>query len=880
MKICPSCGRENADSRDFCECGEYLRWEPTQHVEAVKPSGAGQDAGVADAPTEPAPPVGDPDVTLAPARAVSRPADPVGARGGSGDGGHVAATEAPPGAATLLLRLAEEESAATGPLEVSVKPGERVVVLGLIRNESGIVDNYDISVSGLPEGWWTVTPATAYLVPYGTSGNYEQELQIHLHPPRTPEAQAKAWPTEVVASSRAYETQVAGASVSVGVEAYEDVAAKLAPDRASGRLKARFKLTVRNRANAPAQVVLAAEDSDGECQFRFAEPAVVVEPGRGVEAPFTVLPPKQIWIGRPKDRPIRVTATPAGVDTPTPPLPATYRQKPWLPWWLAIVAPLVIAAVVLFLLLQPKQTVMPNLKKANSVFAAQKLLVPLGLKLAPAPAQVTSASAPPGSIVDQTPAAGTKVKKGTLVQVKVAVGSGKVNVPNVTGLTPVTADTTLRTAGLVLGTVSPQPPNPTGKILSQIPKGGTVAKGTPVAVFLKPPATAAAAKKGAAGAAGGAASGGASGGSGGAAGKAAAAAKALAIPAVAGGTVAAAAKLSQAGFVPQTIKQFSSAPAGTLIGTNPPTGKSLAPGSTVTLVVSAGFPQLAYDNGTAIKVVSGATGKPTATLPAAAQPQGEATWSPDGGQLVYVQGPASAGQLMRLAPNQKGAQPVALTGVDSVDRVPSFAPTNKASILAFVSGTGGKQLCFATLGPNTLNPDCTNHPGWSLGRQISWSTDGRALLVFGAQNGKKGSVFGLIEFVSNVAFSTHASDWGHGNVVTNITSPGHGVIGGAFSPKGKQIAVVSNIGTFAFHVVLAPRTDFTLSPPAKVTSIGACQVNWRSDGQALAVMNPQGPCAPSALGDISVVSLKQLDNPHTVATNAENPAWQPLSLGG
>ena len=60
------------------------------------------------------------------------------------------------------------------------------MLLGLIRNESGIVDNYDIAVSGLPEGWWTVAPATAYLVPYGSSGKYEQELQIHLHPPRVP----------------------------------------------------------------------------------------------------------------------------------------------------------------------------------------------------------------------------------------------------------------------------------------------------------------------------------------------------------------------------------------------------------------------------------------------------------------------------------------------------------------------------------------------------------------------------------------------------------------------------------------------------------------------------------------------------------------------
>ena len=74
----------------------------------------------------------------------------------------------------------------------------------------------------------------------------------------------------MVATSRAYETQVAGAPATVKIEPYQDVAAKLTPDRASGRLKARFKLTVRNRANAPAEVALSAEDTDGELEFRFA----------------------------------------------------------------------------------------------------------------------------------------------------------------------------------------------------------------------------------------------------------------------------------------------------------------------------------------------------------------------------------------------------------------------------------------------------------------------------------------------------------------------------------------------------------------------------------------------------------------------------------
>ena len=125
-----------------------------------------------------------------------------------------------------------------------------------------------------------------------------------------------------------------------------------------------------------------------------------------------MFPPKQIWLGRPKDRAIRVTVAPVGVEQPPPPLPGTYRQKSWLPWWLAVVAPIAAAIVAAVILLAPKQTVVPNLTKAKSVFEAQKTLIPLGLKLHPQPALKPSAGAPPGAIIAQAPAAGTKVKKG------------------------------------------------------------------------------------------------------------------------------------------------------------------------------------------------------------------------------------------------------------------------------------------------------------------------------------------------------------------------------------------------------------------------------------------------------------------------------------
>jgi hypothetical protein len=140
-------------------------------------------------------------------------------------------------------------------------------------------------------------------------------------------------------------------------------------------------------------------------------------------------------------------------------------------------------------------------------------------------------------------------------------------------------------------------------------------------------------------------------------------------------------------------------------------------------------------------------------------------------------------------------------------------------------------------------------------------------------------VFGLIEFVSNVAFSTQASLWGQGTVVTDIARPGHGMIAGAFSPDGKQVALVSNIGTSGFYVFLAPAADFKLAPPAKALPVTACQVAWRPDSQELAVMQADAACA-APLGNIVGVNPSSPTTSTAIATQAANPAWQPLSLGG
>src|SRR3954447_14693222 len=83
MRTCQNCGLQNPPDRDFCECGEYLRWEPTAIVSAITPEMAAKaDAEAAPAepaPDEPAPPAepaAPPPAPASPPPAADAPSPP------------------------------------------------------------------------------------------------------------------------------------------------------------------------------------------------------------------------------------------------------------------------------------------------------------------------------------------------------------------------------------------------------------------------------------------------------------------------------------------------------------------------------------------------------------------------------------------------------------------------------------------------------------------------------------------------------------------------------------------------------------------------------------------------------------------------------------
>ena len=640
MRACQSCGKENPPDRDFCSCGEYLRWEPTGFVQAITPEMAAEAAAQAAPPKAP-----DPAPTSPPPAAHVTPAAPPAPGPGNGNGHHAPAPPAPGAAdrpapppptaaslpaihvpaqppaapqppsnktlirnpavpassqmsapqenepASIVLRLPEGDPAKGETLHQAVEPGQRERVLALVRNQSGIVDNYDIRIEGMPQDWWSVYPGTVYLVPFGSGGTYEQEVEIHLHPPRGPEAEARVWELQVVADSKAMRTVAAVAPLALHIEPYIETTTTLRPQRKKGRRKATFDVTVANKANAPVLIALEGEDPDAELQFGFNRPPSEIPAGAAITSQMQVRPPKQIWIGRAREHrlevktitgdeaaeraadqvvsadvllqagpqpkkkwykrgapqvpgmypprvfkpqmyPPDVNIGPGGLQIRKPtfrgpqmagpqmksvnaqqfmkpgqlkmpgrggasapmgplmPTQGVFKQKPWLPWWLIPLLLLLLLLLFLFLRSQPQNVLVPKVVGEKSTFDAEKKLTVTELKLDPNKKEKASTVAA-GTILEQTPKAGTKVEKGTPVAVLVAVGTGKHEVPDITKKTASDADALLRTKDLTLGQASPQPVDPKGLIVTQIPAAGEIVKaGTPVNIFYADPADA------------------------------------------------------------------------------------------------------------------------------------------------------------------------------------------------------------------------------------------------------------------------------------------------------------------------------------------------------------------------------------------------------
>ena len=860
---------------------------------------------------------------------------------------------------TLTVRAPEDDRAREVGARVTVSPGGHATLIAHVRNESDIVDSYELRVtfrySGDPEEhtkprWYAVAPQRIYLMPLG-EGSCELDAQIELHPPRLPEAKAGEWHLTITAMSCTRGTKVGTAFATLIIEPYADVDYVVSPHMARGRLGAPYVAAIGNRANATADVelLLVGEEEglrfeDGTRRLTWRALGLALAPfiaraqkdaakgaakqlkpppsakdvvpkdaakelskdasqagkaanakigaagsaatrgGPELEQPvirtlpvggpaktvaFVVRPDRQIWIGRSAYRRFTVSARVAGDEAPVVPRYAVYRQRPWLPWWLAILIPLIAIGVALYLALKPKMVIVPNLVGAKSSFVAEEMLQQKGLMLNPN-VQAQSSSKPAGSVIGQTPKPNASVKKGSQVSILIAAGSGLATVPQLKGKTVTEADQILTKAGLTLGMVLPTP-KPNGVIGNQIPAPGLKRKdGTPVNVFLTAPhrggsGTTTSTTKSKTGSTPAVVPPG--GGGGGAA--------TIAVPKPAGATLTAYnAMLTKAGLKAGAATwKIDTARRTTVIATDPAAGTKVKAGTTVTTTVSAGFPSLAFDDGGGIVVLHGYTGAPVARLGEASDTS--PTWSPDGHTIVDTTGPVLLATDMKHPKHAPAQLTAAAPGVTWTN--PTFAPTTSKHVLAVIRHDSGPDaLCFLLVAkPPKGSPGCLAVPGWKLS-EIAWSPDGRSTLVSAASLTASGT-FGLLRFVATVPFAASPTRWSTNGTLATPTTAGQGVLAAQISPNGASLAVISSLGTGSFRVGLTKPKDLSMKK-LKLLPLRGCDVAWRSDSEELAIVQSDPACS-SPMGSIVGLDPSKPRDLRMLAFTGEHPSWQPVRLG-
>ncbi|WP_338017903.1 hydrolytic protein [Streptomyces taklimakanensis] len=245
---------------------------------------------------------------------------------------------------------------------VTVAPGDTATTGVTVRNDSDIVEAYNLEVVGDCAPWTTVDPPRVSLYP-GTS----ETVTIRLEPPRSPEVRAgevplgvRVLPTEHPESVRVLET-------TVHIEEFRELRAELVPRRRRGWLRGRYRLTVRNQGNSPVRVGFTPGQAGEELGFAFSPAEPKPEPGESTEVGLRVRTGKPVWFGAPVVWPFTVDTAETG-DQETvgrdatavrAPLDAEFVQIPIFPRWL-----LVVLAALLALLLAWFALVRPAVRSA------------------------------------------------------------------------------------------------------------------------------------------------------------------------------------------------------------------------------------------------------------------------------------------------------------------------------------------------------------------------------------------------------------------------------------------------------------------------------------------------------------------------------------
>lgn len=781
------------------------------------------------------------------------------------------ATAARNPAVSMTVSFRGVEPPADGAAASGVAPGDRVTLDVTLRNIGRIVDEFGVTVQGLPQEWVQPPAAAVHLVPVDHEGHSERHLSFVLAPPRVATATAGAYQLAITVRSQALDRTLEVRQATLVVRPFLAVTATARPSVAQGRTSARFHVDVRNGGNAPIAPVLVPSGGD---ELRFAAPSglTAVAPGDAVSQPLTVRC-KRLLIGQPVFHQLQVGVAVNGLDPPAVPLALTFRQKPLIAWWVPVALALLAALAIALYAVWPRKVTMPLLKGSATVFVAERRLERAGFKTAPKVVTRVRSDVKSGTVLDQTPLPFARVTPDTPIVLRIAVPATFTIIPDLTGMTVAQAEDDLHRRYLKLGTILPADAPATRTIASQLPLPGRARSRdvTAVDVVLAAPGK-------------------------------------VNVPRIVCKTLSQAEKiLTRKGLVlgtpssSVTSSQVATSqvparglrrPLGTTVtprdfeldpqqcqtkaereqAAKAAKGASTTRGSLPARVVAAAGEPVAFDDGRGVLLAPRGSALATGQQPA---------WSPDGTLLAMRVGP----DLRIVSPPAPGIDPVTIRlGRDTLG-APAFAPMTVGDpLLAFLatSAGGDSRLCLARVGPAAAQPSCLDLPRLHA-RSIAWSPGASVLLVVGARAGASDRP-GVLRVRLTREEPAEAASWSVDPLLWRLrlgarTVP---IFHVAYDPRAQRLAVVTSSAPAgadpAPQVALMDLADWPNLRNARWLERSACQIAWSPTGARLAVVEVDAPGACPADPQPGRLVTLAVDRPSartTIAEHARNPAWRP-----
>ena len=187
-----------------------------------------------------------------------------------------------------------------------VAAGSPTTATVLVTNRGTVVDELNINIVDLPEGWAKVSRPKLSLVP-----GARDEITVVIQPPKDSTATAGEYPFSVAVTSKVHGREVRALG-RVSVRAFEGFRVALDPPRA----KRDFHVLVANNGNVAMNVALAAQDEARELEYTFDAPQLELQPGEEKRIPLAVKPRSGKLFGPTLNRPFRVEGRQGASGTP------------------------------------------------------------------------------------------------------------------------------------------------------------------------------------------------------------------------------------------------------------------------------------------------------------------------------------------------------------------------------------------------------------------------------------------------------------------------------------------------------------------------------------------------------------------------------------